>query len=91
MPHTFKKVGKQGEIFPIRPSQLPPKKQESECVASLEYFIDDQQLVIHFMKRGSYTYYDVPPHEYLNLNNASSRGKYFNLYIRDRYEYERIA
>jgi len=92
MRKTVRRVGQRQEIFPIRPSQLPPKKTESECVSSLEYDIEEQQLTIHFMNRGSYVYYEFPPHEYMNFNQASSRGAYFNLYIRNAgYEYERIA
>lgn len=79
-------------LLPIRPSSLKPREQESECVASLSYDVENAQLTIHFNRRGSYTYFDFPPDEYANLNFAASRGKYFNLYIRDAgYEYERIA
>jgi hypothetical protein len=73
------------------PRELAPRAWESECVASLEYDLESQKATVHFMKRGSYAYFDVPPEEYANFNNAGSRGTYFNLYVRDRYEYERIG
>jgi hypothetical protein len=71
---------------------LEPKEHGSECVRSLEYDIDRQQLTVHFWKRGSYTYFDVPAWLFGEFNNASSRGTYFNLYFRDAgYSYDRIA
>lgn len=79
-------------LIAIRPSSLNPREQESEAIASLSYDLEHQQLEIVFNKRGTYVYYDFSPDEYQQLNFASSRGKYFNLYIRDAgYEYERIS
>lgn len=76
--------------LPTGSRELEPKKQESDCVNSLEYDEEHQQMTVHFNKRGSYTYFDVEPYVFAEFNNAGSRGTYFNLYVRDRYEYERI-
>lgn len=32
-----------------------------------------------------YRYYNVPEHVFLGLINASSKGRYYNAYIKDRY------
>lgn len=77
-------------VFPVSSRQLVPRKEESECVASLEYDIEEEQLTVNFVKRGSYVYYDFPPEEFANFNGSSQRGAYFNLYIRDKYSFERL-
>jgi hypothetical protein len=42
-------------------------------------------LTIAFHSGGVYEYYHVPPSEYDGLMNASSHGKYFHAYIKNRY------
>ncbi len=70
---------------------LFPREHGSECVQSLEYDIERQQMTVHFNKRGSYTYFDVDPQVFAEFNLSAERGTYFNLYIRDRYEYDRLS
>jgi hypothetical protein len=62
----------------------------SECTNTISYDAIKQELTIEFKARGTYKYSEVPADEYLGLKEASSHGTYFNLYIRDRYPYERI-
>lgn len=70
---------------------LEHREAESECVQSLEYDIDTQQMTVHFWKRGSYTYFDVEPWQFEEFNLSSKRGSYFNLYIRPYYtNFERV-
>lgn len=71
--------------------ELEQKAWDSDCVRELEYDVERQQMTVHFMKRGSYTYFDVDPWTFGEFNNAGSRGTYFNLYIRGRFSYERVA
>jgi KTSC domain len=75
----------------VKSHDLNPKDWLSECVEALEYDMERQQLTVHFEKRGSYVYFDVTPDVYAEFNNAGSRGQYFNMYIRGRYEYERLS
>jgi hypothetical protein len=75
----------------VRSGELEPLSHPSDCVASLSYDFDREQVTCHFHKRGSYTYFNVEPQTFAEWNNAGSRGTYFNLYIRDRYEFERIS
>lgn len=71
---------------------LLPKEQDSECVSSLEYDVERQQMTVHFTKRGSYVFFDIEPWLFSEFNSAASRGTYFNLYIRPQYtNFERIA
>jgi len=48
-------------------------------------------LTIEFHSGGVYEYYHVPPSVYNGLMSASSHGKYFHAYIKNRYGYRRIA
>ena len=83
-------MARQRTAFAIHPHELKPAQAESECVDTLEYDLENQQMTIHFNKRGSYIYYDFPPDEFASFNLAGSRGIYFNLYIRGKYDYERL-
>lgn len=63
----------------------------STCVANVEYNPLTREMTIEFMERGTYKYKEVPLDDYVDFETSGSQGKYFNLYIRDKYEYERIA
>jgi|HubBroStandDraft_3_1064219.scaffolds.fasta_scaffold79655_2 hypothetical protein len=67
----------------------------SRCVRSLDFQLTDESgrgdLQVDFMQRGSYVYHDVPLDTYVDFAQAGSQGQYFNLYIRDQYDYERIS
>lgn len=80
------------ETLKYRTSDLMKvEDKESECVADLSYDLPSETLTIVFMARGTYEYYEFPVDEYANFNAAGSRGTYFNLYIRDKYPYGRVA
>jgi hypothetical protein len=64
---------------------------ESTCVANVEYDPTTQDMTIAFIKRGTYKYFEVPIDTYVDFETAGSQGKYFNLYIRDRYTFERVG
>ena len=70
--------------------ELIPREHESTAIASLNYDIEHAQMTIEFQERGTYTYFDVEPDTFQEFNAAGMRGTYFNLYIRGKYEYERI-
>lgn len=65
--------------------------RESTCCADVDYDLETQEMTVQFQQRGTYVYSDVPLDEFLNFQQAGSRGTYFNLYVRNRYPYERIA
>ena len=48
-------------------------------------------LVIEFRSGGVYEYRRVPYSEYARLMNASSHGKYFHAYIKNRYPCSRVS
>jgi len=57
----------------------------SSAIAEIGYEPGSRQLDIEFHETGVYSYYNVPPHIYEGIMNASSKGQYFNEYIRDQY------
>lgn len=63
---------------------------ESSCVARVDYNFEEGSMIVAFQQRGTYKYFDVPFDEFMNFQGASSRGTYFNLYIRDQFNYQRI-
>ena len=67
---------------------------DSECVAATNFVPTTEltgDLTIEFVKRGTYTYEDFPVDEWLLFNNSSSRGTYFNIYIKGNYPHQRVA
>ena len=48
-------------------------------------------LQLSFRNGTSYRYLDVPAEVYDQLLLAESKGKYFNLHIRNRYAYTKIS
>lgn len=62
----------------------------SSNIRSVGYDSIMQILEIEFHSGGIYQYRGVPESLHIGLMNASSHGKYFHVYIKDRYHYSRI-
>ncbi len=81
-----------GATLLVKSTELKPRSHESTAIDSIDYDIESEQLTVVFHQRGTYTYFNFPPDEYANFNFASSRGTYFNLYIRNAgYDFERVG
>lgn len=63
----------------------------STCCAEIHYDPEEEVLTIVFQKRGTYQYFNVDLWTATQVETATSQGKDFNNYIRDRFEYNRIA
>ncbi|RPI16911.1 MAG: KTSC domain-containing protein [Ignavibacteriae bacterium] len=57
----------------------------SSFIDSVGYSEEKKILEIKIKKGKIYQYYSVPIERYIGLLNASSKGRYFDRYIRDRY------
>ena len=58
----------------------------STAIHAVNYNPTTKTLTIWFTSSGrGYDYYNVPESVYLGLLHASSKGQYFNAYIRDQY------
>ena len=64
---------------------------ESTCVADISYDPETGDMTVAFVQRGTYVYHDVPLDDYTDFQLSNSHGKYFNFYIRDKFNFERIA
>jgi hypothetical protein len=62
---------------------------ESTSIGSVGYA--DNVLEIRFRNGGVYRYFRVPPNVYECLMRAESKGRFFNLHIRNAYRFERLA
>lgn len=62
----------------------------SSNIASIGYDETNEILEIEFLSGGIYQYFDVPNYVYDELMDADSHGKYFNAYIKDKYETKKI-
>lgn len=68
-------------------------KTSSTAISNVNYFPVEGTLEITFHNPtiGKWSYQNVDPFTAAGLIEASSRGEYFNAYIRGVFEYERIG
>jgi lysyl-tRNA synthetase class 2 len=64
---------------------------DSSAIERIDYLADKSQLLVTFVSRRRYLYFDVPPSIYRQFLNAESQGRYFNFHIRDRYDFRELA
>jgi hypothetical protein len=62
----------------------------SSVIQSFDYRPDSRELVVQFVSGRRYVYLDVPESEAGRLQAAESKGRYFNLHIRDHYRYREL-
>ncbi|MCL2386042.1 MAG: KTSC domain-containing protein [Defluviitaleaceae bacterium] len=63
----------------------------SSCLDCVGYDKDEAILGIRFNSGYVYAYYNVPESEYDELMNADSHGRYYNFFIKGKYNCERVA
>jgi hypothetical protein len=66
-------------------TELDMPAVESSALNWIDYDKSTQELYVTFKSGKTYTYYGVPEQVYLALLKASSKGIFFNEYIRDQY------
>ncbi|MDE1971444.1 MAG: KTSC domain-containing protein [Patescibacteria group bacterium] len=68
-------------------------RQFSTCISNVNYnpAAEELDVTFHNPSIGTWRYFGVQAYEAAALIEAGSRGEYFNQYIRDRYNYIRIA
>jgi hypothetical protein len=59
-------------------------------IRSVGYDVDRGILEVEFHSGSIYQYSGVPEHEYKGLVSASSKGRYLNTHIKDRYTYIKV-
>jgi KTSC domain len=62
---------------------------ESSCIDSVGY--ENEVLEVRFNDGGVYRYFEVPAQLYRQLLAAESKGRFFNVHVRDDYGYVQVA
>lgn len=73
--------------MPRRPTM---KNVESSLIARIWHNRKTKVLHIRFTTGHYYIYYNVSSYRYYKLMYAESKGRYFNKFIRGKYDYLRI-
>jgi KTSC domain-containing protein len=63
----------------------------SIAIAAIEYDPERERLTVSFVTGCIYEYVDVPAEVVASFRSAFSKGMFFNSYIRDRYDFRKIA
>jgi len=63
----------------------------STVIRSFSYQPERRELEVTFVTGRIYLYREVPPEEADAFRAAFSKGRYFNFYIRDRYDYRELT
>jgi lysyl-tRNA synthetase class 2 len=63
----------------------------STAINNLKYDADRERLVVTFVTGRVYEYVDVPPHVAASFRAAGSKGTFFNVFIRDRYDFRELT
>lgn len=62
----------------------------SSVIKSIRYHRAEQLLCIRFVSGTLYHYRQVPEDIYAHFRRATSKGRYFNQYIKGKYPFKRI-
>ena len=63
----------------------------SSQITRVEYYEDAEILVVTFKKGTVYKYIDVPYGTLKELLGAESVGRYFNLHIAKKFQFEKVG
>jgi len=63
----------------------------STAIANFEYDKQTERLTVTFVTGRIYQYVDVPGEVAASFQSASSKGMFFNGYIRDRYDFRELT
>lgn len=72
---------------PPRAIAFPPSSQIAEII----YSDSDMTLTVSFQRGGVYVYKQVPSDVADGFSQTTSAGRYLNAFVKDVYDYERIA
>jgi len=70
---------------------FPLLKPEGSVIKQFSYDPKTQTLTIEFDSGSVYEYFKVPPSVKEDLDNAPSKGQYFNKFIKGKFKYEQLS
>jgi hypothetical protein len=68
--------------------ETPPIPVDSSVIKSVDY--KRRTMLIEFNSGNKYKYKGIPRNLFDAFKNAPSIGQYFNRYIKDKYQFERV-
>lgn len=71
-------------------TDIPMIKVESDFIDAIGYSCNDESLLIQMNGKDLYRYNNVDEEEFTLMLSADSAGTYFNQYIKDMYDYEKL-
>jgi hypothetical protein len=63
----------------------------STAIANIKYDDRRNRLTVTFVTGRIYEYVDVPSEVAASFQSANSKGTFFNIYIRDRYDFREMT
>lgn len=63
---------------------------DSAAIREIDYDADRAKLLVRFESGEQYVYVGVPGEVHRSFVNADSKGRFFQLQIRDRYPFNRL-
>jgi copper oxidase (laccase) domain-containing protein len=63
----------------------------SKTIRTIEYKAESRELTVTFVTGRIYRYYKVEPEVAEAFRIAASKGRFFNLRIRDQYRFDELA
>jgi len=63
---------------------------DSKAIREIDYDAERAKLVVRFISGERYVYVGVPGEVHRSFCEAESKGRFFQLKIRDRYPYNRL-
>uniref|UniRef100_A0A8J6ZUZ1 Lysine--tRNA ligase n=1 Tax=Desmonostoc muscorum LEGE 12446 TaxID=1828758 RepID=A0A8J6ZUZ1_DESMC len=70
---------------------FPLLKPEGNVIKQFSHDVKTQTLTIEFDSGSVYEYFKVPPSVKEDLDNAPSKGQYFNKFIKGKFKYEQLS
>ncbi|MBD2454469.1 lysine--tRNA ligase [Nostoc sp. FACHB-87] len=70
---------------------FPLLKPEGSFIKEFSYDSKTQTLTLEFDSGSVYQYFKVPPNVKDDLDNAPSKGQYFNKFIKGKFKYEQLS
>jgi hypothetical protein len=63
---------------------------ESTAISEIDYDAERTKLLIRFQSGERYVYVGVPGEVHRSFVEADSKGRFFQLHVRDRYPFNRL-
>ena len=70
--------------------EAPPMDVDSTAISEIDYDAERAKLMVRFISGERYVYVGVPGEVHRSFVEADSKGRFFQLHVRDRYPFNRI-